>query len=126
MAGISLFAKRIFGIKLLLIVTIIILLTFNFSLAQVVPPKVRGTPTTGLTIDQAQREDYMGPKAGIALTKFFDKSAKWGTTGQMGDAIAEMLGNALFATNRAIVLERQSLGDVIQGQDLGASGRIRT
>jgi curli biogenesis system outer membrane secretion channel CsgG len=35
------------------------------------------------------------------------------------------LANALFATNRFIVLERQSLGDVLQEQDLGASGRVR-
>ncbi len=39
--------------------------------------------------------------------------------------MAEMLSNALFTTNRFIVLERQALGDVIKEQDLGAAGRIR-
>jgi curli biogenesis system outer membrane secretion channel CsgG len=35
------------------------------------------------------------------------------------------LANALFSTNRFIVLERQSLDDVMKEQDLGASGRVR-
>jgi curli biogenesis system outer membrane secretion channel CsgG len=39
--------------------------------------------------------------------------------------MAEMLATALFHTNRYIVLERQQLGDVLQEQDLGASGRVK-
>lgn len=46
-------------------------------------------------------------------------------TDKFGDGMAEMLANALFATNRFIVLERQSLDDVLREQDLGASGRVR-
>ena len=106
-------------------ITLTIFLIFNFAEAQLIPPKARGTPSEGPTIEQAQKEDYMGPKARVAVTKFFDKSAKGKTTGQIGDGMAEMLANALFATNRFIVLERQSLGDVLQEQDLGASGRVR-
>jgi curli biogenesis system outer membrane secretion channel CsgG len=60
------------------------------------------------------------------VTKFLDKSAKGHYTGQIGNGMAEMLANALFSTNRFIVLERQSLDDVIKEQDLGASGRVRT
>lgn len=100
-----------------------IFLTFNFSEAQVIPPKARGTPSSGPTIEEAQKEDYMGPKARVAVTRFQDKSAKGYR--QIGDGMAEMLANALFATNRFIVLERQSLDDVLREQDLGASGRVR-
>ena len=39
--------------------------------------------------------------------------------------MAEMLTTSLFNTNRFIVLERQTLKDVMAEQDLGASGRIR-
>jgi len=66
----------------------------------------------------------MGPKARVAVTKFEDKSARGSE--EIGNGMAEMLANALFATNRFIVLERQSLDDVIREQDLGASGRVRT
>ena len=83
------------------------------------------TPSEGPTIDQAVKEDYNGPKARIAVTRFVDKSAKGPSSGQIGDGMAEMLANALFATNRYIVLERQSLGDVTGEQDFGASGRVR-
>lgn len=114
------------NILFLTLITLTILLTFNFATAQLIPPKARGTPSEGPTIDQAQKEDYMGPKARVAVTKFLDKSAKGHYTGKIGDGMAEMLANALFASNRYIVLERQSLGDVIREQDLGASGRVRT
>jgi len=112
--------------NILLFITLIILLTFNFATAQVIPPKARSTQTGGPTIDQAQQEDAMGPKARVTVSRFVDKSAKGRSTGQIGDGMAEMLSNALFATNRFIVLERQALGDVIQEQDLGASGRVKT
>ena len=39
--------------------------------------------------------------------------------------MAEMLANALFNTNRYIVLERQSINDVLKAQDFGASGRVK-
>jgi curli biogenesis system outer membrane secretion channel CsgG len=109
----------------LLLIILSVLLVFNFAIAQVIPPKARGTPSSGPTIDQAQSEDAMGPKARVAVTKFIDKSAKGRSYGAIGDGMAEMLANALFATNRFIVLERQSLKDVMREQDLGASGRVR-
>jgi len=88
-------------------------------------PSAKGTPSSGPTVEQAQKEDYMGPKARVAVTKFVDKSAKGKTSGEIGDGMAEMLANALFATNRYIVLERQSLDEVIKEQDLGATGRLK-
>jgi len=104
----------------------IFFLTFNFAVGQVIPPKARGTPSGGPTIDQAQKEEAMGPKARVAVSRFEDRSAKGRATGQIGDGMAEMLSNALFATNRFIVLERQAVGDVLREQDFGASGRVRT
>lgn len=83
------------------------------------------TPSAGPTIEQAQKEEYMGPKARVAVTRFEDKSAKGKATGEIGDGMAEMLAHALFATNRFIVLERQHLEDVTREEDLAASGRAK-
>jgi len=105
------------------LITFTIILAFEFAEAQVVKPKARGTKSGGQTIDQAQREDEMGPKARVAVTRFEDKTAKGPS--EIGTGMAEMLGNALFATNRYIVLERQALDDVLGEQDLGASGRVK-
>jgi curli biogenesis system outer membrane secretion channel CsgG len=99
--------------------------TVHVASPQVIPPKARGTSQGGPTMDQAQAEDAMGPKARVAVNKFTDKSAKGRSTGEIGDGMAEMLSNALFASNRFIVLERGSLKDVMREQDLGASGRMR-
>jgi len=107
----------------LVTITLFILLTSIFGEAQVIKPKARGTKSGGQTIDQAQREDEMGPKARVAVSRFEDKTAKGPS--EIGTGMAEMLGNALFATNRYIVLERQALDDVLLEQDLGASGRVK-
>lgn len=76
-------------------------------------------------INQAQAEAYNGPKARVAVTRFRDKTGKGWWTGAIGDGMADQLVTALFNSNRFIVLERQTLGDVLSEQDLGASGRIR-
>ncbi|NWG03016.1 MAG: SH3 domain-containing protein [Syntrophaceae bacterium] len=107
----------------LALVTLMIFFVSDFASAQVIKPKARTTPSGGPTIDQAQQEDEMGPKARVAVTRFEDKSAKGSS--EIGNGMAEMLSNALFATNRFIVLERQALDDVLQEQDLGASGRVK-
>ncbi|MBS3919491.1 MAG: SH3 domain-containing protein [Deltaproteobacteria bacterium] len=117
--------KRL-AIFYLFFLTFTVFLMVNIVMAQVIPPKARGTQTGGQTIEQAQQEDAMGPKARVAVSRFVDKSAKGKSTGQIGDGMAEMLANALFTTNRFIVLERGAVGDVIREQDLGASGRVKT
>lgn len=68
-----------------------------------------------------QKEDYKGPKAQIVITKFIDKSSTVKNSGQTEDGMAEMLGNALLATNRYIVQMRPSVKDSkqpIKGADL--------
>ncbi len=105
--------------------TLVILAMFlsDASMAQLIKPKARGTPSQGPTIDQAQKEDAFGPKARVAVTRFENKSAKGGA--EIGTGMSEMLANALFATNRFIVLEREAIGDVLGEQDFGASGRVK-
>jgi len=104
-------------------VALILFFTDHAARAQLIPPRAQGTSSGGQTIEQAQQEDAMGPKARVAVTRFTDKSGKG--YGRIGDGMAEMLSNALFNTNRYIVLERQSLDDVLKEQDLGASGRVK-
>jgi len=95
-----------------------------------VTPGTKTTVTSGQggpSIDEAQAVAYNGPKARIAVARFKDKTHKnwkWWTS-EIGDGMADQLVTALFNTNRFIVLERQTLGDVLSEQDLGASGRIR-
>ncbi len=96
----------------------------------------RVTSTGGPSIDEAQAEDYNGPKARLAVGEFTDKTAKGGGSGgwfsmfgmnwaQIGDGMRDMLTTALFNTNRYIVLEREQLDTVMSEQDLGATGRIK-
>ncbi len=95
-----------------------------------VTPGTKTTVTSGQggpSIDEAQAVAYNGPKARIAVARFKDKTHKnwkWWTS-EIGDGMADQLVTALFNTNRFIVLERQTLSDVLSEQDLGASGRIR-
>jgi curli biogenesis system outer membrane secretion channel CsgG len=109
------------GIPILVAITILMSCA---AMDRITQPTAKSTSSTGPTIDEAQKEKYDGPKARIAVTKFLDKSAKGKATGQIGDGMADMLAHALLKTNRFIVLERQSLPDVLQEQDLGASGRV--
>ncbi len=111
------------GLSFLGVILPLLLFTFDLSMAQLVRPRARSTPSQGPTIEEAQKEDSMGPKARVAVTRFENKSAKGSY--EIGEGMAEMLGNALFATNRFIVLERQAIGDVIAEQDFGASGRVK-
>lgn len=95
-------------------------------------PGTAGTTTnvregSSQTIADAQAEHYNGPKARIAVARFENKASdarNWWNP-QLGDGMADMLTTALFNSNRFIVLERESLDDVIYEQDLGASGRVR-
>ena len=93
--------------------------------AQLFGPKATVTNPDTKSIDEAQREAYDGPKARIAVAQFKDKTGKGWWTGAIGDGMADMLTTALFHSNRYIVLERQTVSDVLREQDLGAAGRIK-
>jgi curli biogenesis system outer membrane secretion channel CsgG len=99
-------------------------------------PTTRVTTTGGPSIDEAQAEDYNGPKARLAVGEFQDKTARGGGSSswlnmfgmrwaQIGEGMRDMLTTALFNTNRYIVLEREQLDTVLAEQDLGASGRVK-
>ena len=96
-----------------------------------VTPGTEATVTSGKSspsINEAQMEAYDGPKARVAVSRFTDKSSGGGGgwySPAIGDGMADQLTTALFNSNRYIVLERETLGDVISEQDLGASGRIK-
>ena len=62
--------------QILVTLTTVLIMMITISVAQVIKPKARGTPNSGPTIEEAQKEDYMGPKARVAVTRFEDKSAK--------------------------------------------------
>lgn len=78
--------------------------------------------TAAPTISQTQAVPA-GSMKSIAVMTFQDKTAK-GWRG-IGEGMSDMLTSALVESGRFIVLERQALRDVIQEQDLGASGRVK-
>jgi curli biogenesis system outer membrane secretion channel CsgG len=77
----------------------------------------------GPTIQQAQQEPYNGPKKRIAVKAFEFKAARG--SAEVGRGMSDMLSDALFNSNRFIVLEREHLKEVMDEQDLGASGRVK-
>jgi curli biogenesis system outer membrane secretion channel CsgG len=77
----------------------------------------------GPTIQQAQQEPYSGPKKRIAVKAFEFKAARG--SAQIGRGMSDMLTDALFNSNRFIVLERENIKEVLGEQDFGASGRVK-
>jgi len=76
----------------------------------------------GPTIQSAQSDPVNGPKYRIAVSAFDYKAAK---RSDIGSGMADMLSNALFNTNRFIVLERENLNEVTAEQDLSNSSRFK-
>lgn len=84
------------------------------------------TSSGGQDMASAQMEAYNGPKARIAVADFEDKMSSSGHyRGEYGRGMSDMLTNALFQSNRYIVLEREKLEAVLAEQNLGASGRVK-
>jgi curli biogenesis system outer membrane secretion channel CsgG len=88
-------------------------------------PDEKPAPPTWPTFEQILKENYKGPKARVVVIKFIDKSVRGKETSQVGDGMAEMFRNALLATNRYIIQVRKSFDDVIRGQEIGDSGRLK-
>lgn len=107
-------------------------------------PTAEVTKGGGATIGEAQAEKYDGPKARITVGRIIDKSGtgKESLTHQLGlvarlsgsvatpdaksfmSGIRDMITTALFQSNRYIVLERESISDVVLEQEFSASGRV--
>ncbi|MFW6124124.1 MAG: CsgG/HfaB family protein [Acidobacteriota bacterium] len=96
----------------------------------------RVTTAGGPSIEEAQAEDYNGPKARLAVAEFQDKTARGSGANswvnmfgigwaKIGDGMRDMLTTALFNSNRYLVLEREQLDTVLAEQDLGESGRVK-
>ncbi|HWU68398.1 MAG TPA: CsgG/HfaB family protein [Stenotrophobium sp.] len=79
--------------------------------------------SNGPTIGQAQAAPYNGPKERIAVTSFDYRAGQ--RSGEIGQGMTDMLTDALFNTNRFIVLERDRLSDVTAEQDLSNSSRFK-
>ena len=95
------------------------------AIDQIIHPDEKPPPPTWPTYEQILKENYKGPKARVVVTKFIDKSARGKETSQVSDGVTEMLRNALLATNRYIIQVRKSIDDVIRGQDIGDSSRLK-
>lgn len=65
--------------------------------------------------NQIINESYKGPKARVVVLRFID-SAMDKEMSQVGDGMAEMLSNALLATNRYIIHSRKPLSDSLKTQ----------
>lgn len=90
------------------------------------PASSNVTSSGGEDIASKRGESYSGPKARIAVADFEDKMSSTGYyRSEYGRGMADMLTNALFHTNRFIVLERDKIQAVLAEQDLGASGRVQ-
>ncbi len=111
-------------LKVLSIAFILFLMSCS-AIDQVIHPDEKPTTPTWPTYGQILEENYKGPKARVIITKFIDKSVRGQENSQAGDGIAEMLRQAMLATNRYIVQVQKSLYDVSRGQNIGDSGRIK-
>lgn len=93
-------------------------------------PLIACAPTTTVLsspqapgISQARAEPATGEKLRIAVKAFEFKAARG--SGEIGTGMSDMLADALFNSGRFIVLEREHVGEVIEEQDFGASGRVK-
>ena len=77
----------------------------------------------GPSIREAQTMPAMGERKRIAVKPFVYKGT--GHRPGLGKGLSEMLTDALFNSNRFIVLERERIDDVMAEQDLADSGRFR-
>ncbi len=106
-----------------LLQSVLLLATILFALPGCAPSATVVSSSGGPTIQQAQQEPYAGVKKRIAVTAFEFKAASG--SGDIGRGMSDMLANALFNSNRFIVLERENIKEVIQEQDFGATGRVK-
>jgi curli biogenesis system outer membrane secretion channel CsgG len=113
-----------FILRVLLSVAVIFFLISCSAIDQVIHPDEKPAPPSWPTFEQIMKENYKGPKARVVVTKFVDKSARGRELSQVGDGLADMLRNALLATNRYVIQVRRSSDNVIRGQDIGESGRL--
>jgi curli biogenesis system outer membrane secretion channel CsgG len=97
-----------------------------FGLAACSTASVTKSSSGGPDINSAETEEYDGPKARIAVADFEDKTTAGGQyNANFGRGLNDMLINALFHTNRFIVLERDKLNVLMTEQNLASTGRMK-
>lgn len=72
----------------------------------------------------APRADDTAPKPVLGVLKFQDETGGMVLSGGVGRALTTMLTSELGARARFTVVERQKLRDVLEEQNLSASGRV--
>jgi len=121
------YMRHILKNSLLKIILFFVILSLSIgcsTIKGIIHPTEKSTSSSEPT---PQKKDYKGPKANVVVTKFIDKSSKGKASAQTEDGMAEMLGNALLATNRFIVQMRHYVNDskqTIKGADLLVEGTI--
>ena len=95
------------------------------AIDQVIHSDEKLTPLTWPTYGQILEENYKGPKARAVVIKFIDKSVRGQESSQAGDGMAEMLRQAMLATNRYIVQVRKSLEGISRDQNMRDSSQIK-
>jgi curli biogenesis system outer membrane secretion channel CsgG len=108
----------------LILVSVLFLLFGCSQTKQTKRPDEKSALLSWPTYEQILKENYKGPKARVVVLKFVNKSTMGKETSPIGDGMAEMLHNALLATNRYIVQLRKSLDDVFRGQNAGDGGQL--
>ncbi|MCM8830218.1 MAG: CsgG/HfaB family protein [Candidatus Omnitrophica bacterium] len=91
-----------------------------FGIIRLVHPEEVKTKVTTGGASAADIISYQGPKARIAVGSFEVKAAK--AYGRVGEGIQDMLIDALFKTNRFIVLEKAAVADLQSEYALGEGG----
>jgi len=109
--------------NVLVSIVIIFILMSCSTIDQAIHPEDKSP--TWPTYDQVLKEDYKGPKVRVVVINFADKSARYGETSQLGEGMAEMLRNALLATNRYIIQMRKSSDDFTRGSGVADNDRIK-
>ncbi len=107
--------------KLLTPVTSVFILISCSAVDKTIHPDQKSASSPRPTYEQILKENYKGPKARAVVVQFTDRSSGKEMS-QVGDGVAEMLGQALSATKRYIVQMRKSSDEVIKSQE-GKEGR---
>lgn len=113
------------SLKSLLIVLIIFFLMSCSVCEQIASPDVKPISPPYPAYGQLLEENYKGPKVRVVVTKFMDKSSTCQENSQVGEGIAEMLRQAMVATNRYIIQNKKYLDDITRDQNIEDGGRAR-
>jgi curli biogenesis system outer membrane secretion channel CsgG len=111
--------------KILISILLLFFLTSCSAIDQAIHPEEKSSPAIWATFDEILKENYKGPKARVVVIKFTDKSVRGKETSLVGDGMAEMLRNALLATNRYIIEVRKLSNDTNRDQDVGDRERFK-